>query len=356
MEKVLTIAVPSYNTQDEIDRCLPTMLQHPDTARLEILLVNDGSTDHTLEKMRWYERHYPGIVTVINKKNGGHGSAVNAAILKARGTYFKVIDGDDRVLSVNLGKMIRQLAHCRADMVIHPYIKYHVRKKSGRVVRYDITKNDVVSFDKAAERLKEVEIHAATYRTSLLRKNRIRVRENCFYEDTEYNIFPIRFVNTVCAFNDPVYVYHIGTDTQSIHPKQAFRNRKMHSRVIGDCITYYEKYETELSQVKKDYIRHIITRRIRSQYMIYIKNQKSKAVMQELWQWDQALKERSAFFYKDSNSFPVCMLRRRMHGAYPLVRMLYLLYAGVRETGLTEIVPDGLSEWLVKGERHECKS
>lgn len=48
MEKVLTIAVPSYNTQDEIDRCLPTMLQHPDTARLEILLVNDGSTDHTL--------------------------------------------------------------------------------------------------------------------------------------------------------------------------------------------------------------------------------------------------------------------------------------------------------------------
>ncbi|KAI4447905.1 hypothetical protein C823_002424 [Eubacterium plexicaudatum ASF492] len=73
MEKVLTIAVPSYNTQDEIDRCLPTMLQHPDTARLEILLVNDGSTDHTLEKMRWYERHYPGIVTVINKKTEGMG-------------------------------------------------------------------------------------------------------------------------------------------------------------------------------------------------------------------------------------------------------------------------------------------
>ncbi len=330
MDKVLTIAVPSYNTQDYIDTCLPTMLQHPYTAQMEILLVNDGSTDRTLEKMKLYEQNYPDIVVVINKKNGGHGSAVNIAVNKARGAYFKVIDGDDWVLAENLGKMVRRLACCQADLVIHPYIKYDVRKKRSRIIRYNIEKNELMSFEQAAPQLKEVEIHAATYRTSLLRDHQIRLRENCFYEDTEYNIFPIRFVNTVYACNNPVYVYRTGTLTQSIHPKQAFKNRKMHSRIIGDCIAYYEKYETELSEGKKDYIRQVIGKRIRSQYMIYLKNRMTKARMLELLKWDCKLREKSVSFYEYSNQFPVRLLRKNPRFVYPFVKLLYLFYEQMR--------------------------
>ncbi len=329
MKKVLTIAVPSYNTQDYIDACLPTMLQHADIHRMEILLVNDGSTDQTLEKMKRYEKRYPDIVTVIDKENGGHGSAINLAVTKARGAYFKVVDGDDWVLSANLGKMVRQLSHCKADLVIHPYVKYDVRKKKSWMVPYKIAKNQLLSFDQAAPRLTEIQIHAATYRTSLLREHQIRLRENCFYEDTEYNIFPIRFVNTVYACSYPVYVYRTGTCSQSIAPRQAFKNRKMHSAVIKDCIGYYETYETQLSQAKKNYIRHIIGKRIRSQYMIYLKNPMNAARMQELLQWDGRLKETSAYFYAYSNRFPVFLLRKNMRCAYPLLRLLYVIYAGI---------------------------
>ena len=187
-----------------------------------------------------------------------------------------------------------------------------------------------MSFEQAAPQLKEVEIHAATYRTSLLRDHQIRLRENCFYEDTEYNIFPIRFVNTVYACNNPVYVYRTGTLSQSIHPKQTFKNRKMHSRIIGDCIAYYEKYETELSEEKKDYIRQIIGKRIRSQYMIYLKNRMTKARMRELLKWDRKLREKSASFYEYSNQFPVQLLRKNPRFVYPFVKLLYLFYEQMR--------------------------
>lgn len=329
MDKVLTITVPSYNTEAYIDQCLPTMLKHPRTSQMEVLLINDGSTDGTLKKMRWYEKNYPDTVLVVDKENGGHGSAINVGIQKARGAYFKVVDGDDWVVSENLGKMVRQLESCRADLVIHPYIKYHACKKRGRAIRYNVPKGRTMLFDEVAPGLREVEIHASAYRTGVLRDNGIRVRENCFYEDTEYNIFPIRYVDTVYACSDPVYVYRIGMSSQSIAPRRAFQNRKMHHMVIEDCISYYEENSGELSEAKREYIRRIIRKRIRSQYMIYLKNPMTRARMQELEEWDLRLRERSPLFYWESDDFPVSALRKHMRWSYPSLKFLYGIYRGL---------------------------
>lgn len=330
MNKILTITVPSYNTEMYIDECLPSMLRHPYARYMEILLVNDGSSDRTLEKMKRYERQYPDTIVVIDKENGGHGSAVNLGIQRAKGIYFKVIDGDDWVLSANLGRMVRQLSDCQADLVIHPYIKYDVRTKKETMIRYGLPTDREMLFDDVAEGLREVEIHAATYRTSLLRDNGVKVRERCFYEDTEYNLFPIRYIRTVCACRYPVYVYRTGTVTQSIHPGQALQNRDMHRRIIADCISYDQKYSDCLSKGKRGYIRRIIVKRIRSQYMIYIKNPMTDERMRELLQWDRWLKNRSALFYRASRQFPVGMLRKNIRRMYPCLKLLYGIYASLR--------------------------
>ena len=83
MKKILTIIVPSYNTEAYIDECLPTMLKHRYRKQLELLLVNDGSRDGTLEKLKQYEQSYPDTVPVIDKEIGGHGSVINLGIRKA---------------------------------------------------------------------------------------------------------------------------------------------------------------------------------------------------------------------------------------------------------------------------------
>ena len=104
--KLLTIAMPSYNAEQYLPDTIPTILSAKNAHLIDLLIVNDGSSDNTEEIAKKFERNYPDIVRVLNKPNGGHGSAVNAGIKNAYGTYFKVVDADDWVDTDNLDDLI----------------------------------------------------------------------------------------------------------------------------------------------------------------------------------------------------------------------------------------------------------
>lgn len=91
--KHLTITVPCFNSEDYLERCLDSLVIGGEN--VEIIIVNDGSTDRTGEIAEQYARQFPKIVTVVHKENGGHGSGVNAGLALATGMYFKVVDSDD---------------------------------------------------------------------------------------------------------------------------------------------------------------------------------------------------------------------------------------------------------------------
>ena len=97
MNKVLTITVPSYNVEKFLENTLDSFLDERILEDLEVLIVDDGSKDRTAEIGKQYEERYPDTFRVISKENGGHGSTINRGIKEARGTYFKVVDGDDWV-------------------------------------------------------------------------------------------------------------------------------------------------------------------------------------------------------------------------------------------------------------------
>ena len=93
--KLLTFTVPCFNSAAYMEKCIESLL--PGGEDVEILIVDDGSTDDTAAIADRYEKQYPTIVKAIHKENGGHGSAVNAGIEHASGLYFKVVDSDDWV-------------------------------------------------------------------------------------------------------------------------------------------------------------------------------------------------------------------------------------------------------------------
>ena len=93
--KLLSIAVPCYNSADYMDRCLESLL--PGGDEVEIIIVNDGSVDETPRIADEYAAKYPDIIKVVHQENGGHGEAVNAGLRNATGIYFKVVDSDDKV-------------------------------------------------------------------------------------------------------------------------------------------------------------------------------------------------------------------------------------------------------------------
>ena len=109
--KLLTIAIPCYNSQDYMEHCIKSLLVGGED--VEILIVDDGSKDATPEIADSYARRYPTIVRAIHQENGGHGSAVNAGIRNATGLYYKVVDSDDRVEEkafLTVLEKVRQLA------------------------------------------------------------------------------------------------------------------------------------------------------------------------------------------------------------------------------------------------------
>ena len=89
MEKLITFAVPCYNSAAYMEHCVDTLLQGGDD--IEIILVDDGSTkDETPAICDRYQERYPGIVRAIHQENGGHGEGVNQGIRNAQGVYYKV--------------------------------------------------------------------------------------------------------------------------------------------------------------------------------------------------------------------------------------------------------------------------
>lgn len=100
--KLISFAIPSYNSENYLSHCVDTLLTGKD--EVEIIIINDGSKDNTLKIAKEYEKKYPNIVKAIDKKNGGHGSGVNKGLELATGLYYKVVDSDDWVNEESLKK------------------------------------------------------------------------------------------------------------------------------------------------------------------------------------------------------------------------------------------------------------
>ena len=76
--KLLTVAIPCYNSSEYMDKSIRSAISGGD--RVEVVVVDDGSSDNTLEIANKYQKKFPDIVKVVHQENGGHGEAVNTGI------------------------------------------------------------------------------------------------------------------------------------------------------------------------------------------------------------------------------------------------------------------------------------
>ena len=128
--KLLSIAIPCYNSQDYMERCIQSLL--PGGEDVEILVVDDGSQDMTPEIADAYAKRYPHIVKAIHQENGGHGEAVNAGIAHASGLFFKVVDSDDCVDADAYEKILNTLREIAgSDQTLDLLISNFVYEKQG---------------------------------------------------------------------------------------------------------------------------------------------------------------------------------------------------------------------------------
>ena len=134
--KLLTFAIPCYNSQDYMENCIKSLLPGGDD--VEILIIDDGSKDSTGDIADAYEKKYPGIIRAIHQVNGGHGEAVNAGIRNATGLYFKVVDSDDWVDEEAYKKILDKLRELTGgNQTLDMFIANYVYEKKVRIIKSD---------------------------------------------------------------------------------------------------------------------------------------------------------------------------------------------------------------------------
>lgn len=324
MKKILTVVIPSYNTEKYMEECMPHFFDNRILNDVEILIINDGSKDNTAVIAKKFAKKYPNTVRVITKENGGHGSVINRGIEEAKGKYFKVVDGDDWVITENFVKLVENLKQIDVDLVLNPFVQYHIIRKTESVEENAIKDYGIVKrFEDVAKELKPLELHRITLRTSILKENQIKMQEKCYYEDSEYALYPIPYINTVMFFGEPVYVYRIGSPTQSVNMKNAVKNLDMHYTILKNMISFYHNLSSNISKEKCDYIIHFIVIRIQSHYGIYLKIRFGKDARKAMMEFDKELRELSSELYKKSMTLPIRLIRSKLWICYFVAYMSF---------------------------------
>lgn len=224
--KLLTIAIPCYNSESYMEKCIESLL--PGGSRVEILLVDDGSKDRTAEIADSYAARYPGIVRAIHQENKGHGGAVNTGIANADGFYFKVVDSDDwvdRDAYLTILDTLENLARegQGVDMMISNFVYDKVGASHKKVMNYRhmLPTGQIFHWEDARHLWKGhyILMHSVIYRTRMLRNCGLKLPEHTFYVDNQFVYQPIPWVKNMYYLDVDFYHYFIGRDDQSVNEK-----------------------------------------------------------------------------------------------------------------------------------------
>ncbi len=327
MSKILTITVPTYNAEKYLRDCLDSFCIEEVLPDIEVLIINDGSTDRSAEIADEYIRRYPDSFRMITKENGGHGSGINYGIKNASGKYFKVVDADDWVDEKAFGRLIETLKAHDTDIVYSGFLwafdngesdKTSFETKPEIPVPFDgVVYQKEYNFDDIADGL-YIKMHSLTIRTEILRDNGIHIDEHCFYVDAEYITFPIPYIKTICFMDGFVYLYRIGRQGQSVGIDKMQRNESGYNRVLASLLDFYHKLGKEIScsKAKRQYIAGIIARVVSGKIKIMLSFPASKEKCQELRQFDESLARTCPEVYSSNINKAVAMLRKSHYLLY----------------------------------------
>ncbi len=222
---ILSVIIPCYNCAPVITRCLDS-IDYPDA---EIIVVNDGSTDNTIEVVEQYQINHPNV-QLLNKANGGVSSARNVGIDHARGKYIAFVDADDYLAQDGLTRLIEIAEQCHADIVKYKIQKHRhdapceytsvktrplhliiISGKAQALNRYDISDYHVVD---------------AIFSTATIQDNNLRFCTDLHLREDDVFMGAFYSVATQVVITDlPLYHYFSSSDFSHTHGQSIERQR-----------------------------------------------------------------------------------------------------------------------------------
>ena len=214
--KEVSIIVPCFNAQDTINRCVKSLLhQTMPPEKMEIILVDDASTDRTYPMLLEYQKRYPHSIQVVHlEKNKRVGGARNAGIQAAVGEYIGFTDADDWVEPVMYEHMVNKALLYQTDVVrcfhkrtrqYHFFEEIHTGKKDQAIIiQNDREQEDLIASDYLGNIVCD-----HLYKKTFLTENNIQFPEQMAYEDTFFAMLVHVYAKKIYILEENLYHYYM---------------------------------------------------------------------------------------------------------------------------------------------------
>lgn len=242
MQKTITISIASYNVEKFLRETLDSLCSPEILDDIEVIIVNDGSKDSTADIARRYVEKYPNSFFLIDKKNGGYGSTINASIAKASGKYYRLLDGDDWFDKEEFIKYVNALKRINTDLVITAFVKRIQTDKDeiSEITTYNYPPYEV----KNVSEMYSMAMHSTTVKTDLLKIGDVRITEHCFYTDFEFIMKAFLLSSDFTYLPFRLYQYRIWGEGQSVSISGSLKHYKERDFISRFAIEVASKNDT----------------------------------------------------------------------------------------------------------------
>ncbi len=246
----ISVIIPVYNVEKYIDICLESIeKQTYDLNNLEIILIDDASTDETSKHLEAFEAKYPNNVLLIKlEENAGQGNARNIGLNHASGKYITFIDSDDCVDVSMLYKVASKIKEYDCDIVECSHIQFC---DDNEIIKAEnIDPPFFLDLNKPDLRKKLVlltcsktAVWGRLYRKEFLDANRLRFVTGMFFEDIPFSGMTMFLASSYCRINEPLYYYRLN-DSGTVFSK--YRKERVHQEITATERFLEQLYESNM--------------------------------------------------------------------------------------------------------------
>ncbi len=224
MNPKLSIIVPVYNVENYLRKCLDSILGQT-LKEIEIICVNDGSTDTSPTILQEYQGKDNRII-VINQENQGLGAARNAGISKAQGEYLGFVDSDDFIAPTMFEKLYKKACMFDSDIVLTNINLYYMDSGECVLFRDDkfYARMSEAKYFTVAEHphiLQFIGVWDRIYRRAFIEKYHLLNPVNRIYEDVLFTVQTCVFAERISVVNEPLYYYRKNTGRSIVDREKA---------------------------------------------------------------------------------------------------------------------------------------
>ncbi len=336
---ILTVVIPAYNMEKYLTRCCQSLVIDENLDKIEVLIVNDGSKDDTLQIARKFEKEF-GCFRVIDKENGNYGSCVNRGLSEAKGKFIKILDADDSFDKKNFNEFIKFLldissSPTQVDMVITDSLIVDESGNTKFCKRLNAEPGTIIPIaDAVVDMIKSLTHHNLTYRTEIIRKMNYVQTEGISYTDQEWVFLPLLAVNHFIYYSKIIYIYLEGRAGQTVDINVFIKNFWMQIVIKKNMLDFYKKNGALYPAVNHDIVKIRLCESIGAIYSRYLMKNYKCLNIDELVQFDSYLKMEQPEFYGLSNEiklnkilpFHYIQYWRSSIIKFKIVRVLYRIY------------------------------